>query len=88
MAYSGWFWLAAAFLLGAAETILPGFILLGFGIGAFLTGIALFLGLPHLLAWLLLVFAVSSALGWYLLRRFFALPGQRPRIWKKDINDN
>ena len=85
---SGWFWLVAAFVLGAAETILPGFILLGFGIGAFLTGVALFLGLIASPAALLLTFAVGSALGWYLLRRIFTQPGQKPKIWHKDINDN
>ncbi len=38
-----WVWVVAGFLLGILEVFTPGFIFLGFAVGAILTG--------HLLAW-------------------------------------
>ena len=89
MIASGWVWLIAAFVLAIAETVLPGFILLGFAIGAAITAVALFLGLlGGSIGWILLVFAVGSAIGWVALRKLFTLPGQKPKIWRRDINEN
>lgn len=85
-----WIWLVAGLVLGIAETILPGFILLGFAIGAVLTGALLWLGVLATapVAVVLLVFAVGSAAGWFLLKRLFTRPDQGPKIWRRDINDN
>lgn len=86
---SGWFWLVLGVGLGIAETILPGFILLGFGLGAVLTGLLLFLGaIGPSLPVVVLVWAVGSALGWLVLKRVFTRKEHRPKIWRKDINDN
>ena len=38
-----WIWMAAALALGILEIVLPGFIFLGFAIGAAITGILLIL---------------------------------------------
>lgn len=88
MLASGWTWLIAAFVLAIAETLLPGFILLGFALGAIVTGLLLFTGLLSGLAWTLLVFAIASGIGWLVLRKVFMRPDQRPKIWTRDINDN
>lgn len=88
MLLSGWFWLISAIVLAIAETILPGFILLGFSLGALVTGLVLFTGLVISLPWVLLLFAIASGIGWLVLRKIFMRPEQRPKIWRRDINDN
>jgi membrane protein implicated in regulation of membrane protease activity len=85
-----WIWIVAGLALGIAETLLPGFILLGFAIGAVLTGALLWLGVlaQASAAVVVLVFAVGSALGWLILKRLFTRPGQGPKIWRRDINED
>ena len=82
-----WVWLAAALALGILEVLAPGFIFLGFAIGAALVGVLLLSpfapGLPALLA----IFAVLSLLAWLVLRRFFRAPGGDARRIETDIND-
>jgi len=83
-----WIWMAGALGLAILEVVLPGFIFLGFAIGAF--GVSLILlttffnpGLP-LLA---LIFAGLSLIAWLLLRRFFAMPKGQVKTFEGDIND-
>jgi membrane protein implicated in regulation of membrane protease activity len=85
-----WAWLAAGLLLAIAETILPGFILLGFAIGAVITGLCVWGGLLASagLPALLLVFALASLAAWLALKQAFGIRGQKPKIWDRDINDN
>ena len=65
-----WVWIVAGFALGVLEVLVPGFIFLGFSIGAVVTGILVGLGLaPAGLAALILIFAVVSLVAWFLLRR-------------------
>lgn len=83
-----WIWLAAALALGILETVLPGFIFLGFAIGAAITGILLVIpGVAPSLPILLLIFAVLSLVAWLVLRRIFALPHGQVKTFKHDIND-
>ena len=83
-----WVWIALALLLGLAEVLLPGFIFLGFAVGAFvMAGIVVIfpsLGVPALLA----VFAIMSLLAWVGLRRAFRHQSSGARIVTRDINDN
>lgn len=83
-----WVWMAAALGLAILETLLPGFIFLGFAVGA--VGVSLILltgvfspGLP-LLA---LIFAGLSLITWLLMRRFFAMPKGQVKTFTGDIND-
>ena len=83
-----WVWMAGALALAIAEVLLPGFIFLGFAIGAFAVSLILLntglgLGLPFLL----LIFAGFSLIAWLLLRRFFAMPKGQVKRFKGDIND-
>lgn len=55
-----WHWLALGILLIAAETLLPGFILMWFGVGAIVTGVALWLTPEMTWHWQLLIFALIS----------------------------
>ena len=83
-----WAWIAAALVLAIAETLLPGFIFLGFAAGAAVVGILLLIvgpvfGLPMLA----LLFAVFSLLAWLIMRRVFTAPRGQRKIIEHDIND-
>jgi membrane protein implicated in regulation of membrane protease activity len=83
-----WVWLAGALVLGILEMLAPGFVFLGFAIGAALVGLAL-LGPLSLLspAPLLLIFALLSLAAWLLLRKFFSLPKGNRKTFDHDINE-
>lgn len=84
-----WIWVVAGFALGVLEVIVPGFIFLGFAIGAVLVGAGLGLGvLGGNLAVLLLVFAVASLIAWIALRRTLGVRAGQVKLWDRDINDN
>jgi membrane protein implicated in regulation of membrane protease activity len=83
-----WVWVAGGFLLGVLEVAVPGFIFLGFAIGAVLTGLLVALDVSHALAPLIFGWAVLSGLSWLALRLVFGgRPGQ-VKLWDRDINDN
>ncbi|MDX1782448.1 MAG: hypothetical protein R3256_14190 [Thalassovita sp.] len=69
------------------EVVLPGFLFLGFAIGAALVGLLLAVtgagwGLPPLLA----IFAALSLIAWAVLRRSFRLREGQVRYIKDDVN--
>lgn len=88
-----WVWLAGGLVLAILEMLAPGFILLGFAIGAGVVGV-LFL-LPGVISTLmagslpltLVIFALLSGISWYLLRRLVGVRKGQVKIWKDDIND-
>jgi inner membrane protein len=83
-----WVWIVAGFALGVLEVLVPGFIFLGFSIGAVVTGILVGLGLaPASLAALILIFAVVSLVAWFVLRRTMGVREGQVKVWDKDIND-
>ncbi|MGB3407407.1 MAG: hypothetical protein WBA67_07920 [Jannaschia sp.] len=91
-----WVWMLTGLVLMVLEMIVPGFILLGFGIGAGLVGLGLLTGLlggmtalagSYAFALLMILFAVLSLLAWLGLRAVFGPPGARPTTFDKDIND-
>ena len=83
-----WVWVVAGFAIGVVEVLIPGFIFVGFAIGAVLTGFLIGLGvLGGNLAVTIFVFAIISLVAWLGTRR---LVGTRPgqvKIWTRDIND-
>jgi inner membrane protein len=84
-----WVWMSAALVLATAEVILPGFIFLGFAMGAFVMGALLLIGLTGLSMPITLVVFALLSLGSYLgLRYFFGLKIGQVTIWDRDINDN
>ncbi len=84
-----WVWMVAGAVLAILEVLIPGFILLGFAIGAGITGVLLWLGvLGGSLALLLLVFGVSSLIAWLALRSLVGVRHGQVKIWDRDINDN
>jgi len=83
-----WVWCAAALALGILEVLVPGFVFLGFAIGAAVTGLLLLAtGAAWGLPLLLLIFAGISLAAWLLLKRFFALPKGQVKKFNHDIND-
>jgi membrane protein implicated in regulation of membrane protease activity len=84
-----WIWIVAGFLIGGLEIVVPGYIFLGFAIGAVATGI--FLGVGILSggpAFLLLTFALCSLVAWFALRRTMGVRAGQVKVWDRDINDN
>jgi len=85
----GWAWLSAALLLATLEVLVPGYVFLGFAIGALAVGLILTVQIPlGGLALILVVFAVLSLLAYLGLRRIFGLKTGSVKIWDRDINDN
>ena len=83
-----WVWVVAGFALGVVEVLLPGFIFLGFAIGAVVTGVLVGIGaLGSNVAALVLVFALASLAAWFALRKAFGAQGGDAKLWDKDIND-
>ncbi len=83
-----WLWAAAALLLAIIEVLAPGFVFLGFAIGA--AAVALILlntGMSVSLPMMLLIFAALSLVAWLLMRRFFARPQGQVKTFDHDIND-
>jgi membrane protein implicated in regulation of membrane protease activity len=88
LADTWWTWIVLGFALGVLEILAPGYIFLGFAIGAVLTGILVGTGLaPAGLTFLILVFAVLSVVAWLVLRRTMGVREGQVKIWDRDIND-
>lgn len=84
-----WVWVVVGVTLAVAEVMLPGFILLGFAIGAALVGLLLLIGvLGGNLFVLILIFAIASLVSWIALRRLVGIRKGQVKIWDRDINEN
>lgn len=83
-----WAWVILGFLLGILEVVVPGFIFLGFAVGAILTGIIVGLGMPAGSTALLLIFAITSVVSWIALRRLVGVRQGQVKVWDRDINDS
>jgi membrane protein implicated in regulation of membrane protease activity len=80
--------MVAGFALGVLEVLAPGFIFLGFAIGAVATGLLVAIGITASFPLLLLVFAVLSFVAWLILKRFFGRVEGQVKLWDRDVNDN
>lgn len=83
-----WLWIAGGFAIGIVEVLAPGYIFLGFAIGAVLVGLVLWsgllaIGLPVQIA----LFAAVSVLAWLGLRRVFPYSRGSVKRWTRDINE-
>jgi membrane protein implicated in regulation of membrane protease activity len=89
LAGTWWAWVVLGFALGVLEVLAPGYIFVGFAIGAVLTGILVGVGLaPSGFAVLLAVFAVLSVISWLAMRRIMGVRKGQVKLWDRDINDN
>ncbi len=82
-----WAWVVFGVALAVLEVLVPGFIFLGFAVGAVLVGVLVGLGLlggsGPVLA---LVFAVLSLGAWIVRRRVVGVKEGQVKVWDKDIN--
>lgn len=84
-----WAWIVLGFALGVLEVLVPGYIFLGFAIGAVVTGVLVGIGVaPAGVAALVLIFALASLVAWLALRRSVGVRKGQVKVWDKDINDN
>jgi inner membrane protein len=83
-----WVWIVMGFALGVLEVLAPGFIFLGFAIGAVATGLLVAIGISGSLPMLLLIFALLSFVAWLGLRRVFGRLNRQVKLWDRDVNDN
>lgn len=83
-----WAWIVLGVALAVLEVMIPGFIFLGFAIGAAVTGVLMALGLfAGNVALTVLVFAVLSVASFLVLRRVVGVTKSQRKVWTKDIND-
>lgn len=83
-----WVWFSAALVLATAEVLVPGYVFLGFALGAFAVGLVLTVITVGGLAITLVIFAVFSLVAYLAMRRMFGLKTGSVKIWDRDINDN
>lgn len=82
-----WAWVILGFALGVLEVLAPGFIFLGFAIGAVVTGVLVGFGVSASLPALILIFAVVSVVAWLVLRQVVGVREGQVKVWDRDIND-
>lgn len=83
-----WVWLAVAIALGVVEVLLPGFIFLGFALGALVMAAIVGLVTPAIgVAPAMALFAGLSLLAWIALRLAFRRQSSGARRVMHDIND-
>ena len=89
-----WVWIVFALGLAFLEVLVPGYIFLGFALGAAVTGVSFAIG-GALGGWLagslpitLLYFAVWSLIAWLVLRRTMGIRKGQIKIWERDINED
>lgn len=83
-----WVWMSGALILATLEVLIPGYIFLGFAIGAGAMGLLMLFGLSAGgLALTLVVFAVFSLISYLAMRKYFGLKTGQVKIWDTDVND-
>lgn len=84
-----WIWICFGIGLAILEILVPGYIFLGFAIGAAITGALMLFGLSGLSFQATLVVFAALSLGAYLaLRQFLKGSHSNAKIIDRDINDN
>ena len=89
MLLSVWYvWAIAGVALAALEVIIPGFIFLGFAIGAIVTGLLVLIGVFSANVPLtVLAFALLSLAAFFAVRKVVGVTKHQKKIWTKDIKD-
>ncbi|WP_298836221.1 hypothetical protein [uncultured Roseobacter sp.] len=83
-----WLWIAVAIVLAIIEVFAPGFIFLGFAIGALITAGFVGFGFIPSAAMLMAVFAGVSLLAWIGLRLAFRSQSSGAKVITRDINED
>jgi membrane protein implicated in regulation of membrane protease activity len=80
--------MSGALILATLEVLIPGYIFLGFAIGAGVMGLLILLGVSATgLALTLVIFAILSLISYLAMRKYFGLKTGQVKIWDTDVND-
>jgi len=80
--------MSAAVVLATLEVLVPGYIFLGFALGAAVMGLLILVGISAKgLALTLVIFAILSLASYLVMRKVFGLRTGQVKIWDTDIND-
>jgi len=83
-----WVWMSGALVLATLEVLIPGYVFLGFAIGAAVMGVLILLGISASgFAFTLVIFAALSLAAYIGMRKVFGLQSGQVKIWDTDIND-
>jgi membrane protein implicated in regulation of membrane protease activity len=83
-----WVWMSGALILATLEVLIPGYIFLGFALGAAMMGLLILIGVSATgLALTLVIFAVLSLISYLVMRKVFGLRTGQVKIWDTDVND-
>ena len=83
-----WVWMSGALILATLEVLIPGYIFLGFAIGAGVMGLLILLGVSATgQALTLVIFAVLSLISYLAMRKYFGLKTGQVKLWDTDINE-
>ena len=83
-----WVWMSGALILATLEVLIPGYIFLGFAIGAGVMGLLILLGVSATgFALTLVIFAVLSLISYLAMRKVFGLKKGQVKVWETDVND-
>jgi len=89
-----WIWMSGAVVLGILEVIVPGYVFVGFGVGAAVTGLVFLVGGP-LAAWLMtswsmtaLFFSIVSLVAWIAVRLVLGVRKGQITTFDRDINED
>ncbi len=83
-----WVWMSGALILATLEVLIPGYIFLGFALGAAMMGLLILFGVSATgLALTLVIFSVLSLISYLVMRKVFGLRSGQVKIWDTDIND-
>ena len=82
-----WAWIGGAIALVILEILAPGYIFLGFAIGATAVGVLLALGASLSLPILLVIFGAVSLASWLVLSMAFGVRKGQTKTWDTDINE-
>ena len=83
-----WAWVAAGLVLAILELFMPGFIFVGFAVGAVAVGLLVAFGVVLPLGWLLVIFAVISVLAWVGFRAALGTREGQTKTFDRDINED
>ena len=83
-----WMWVAGGVAIGVLELLAPGYIFLGFALGALATGALVGLGVLVSLPLTMAVFGALSLAAWAGLRAVLGRRAGDVKVITRDINDN
>jgi membrane protein implicated in regulation of membrane protease activity len=80
--------MSGALILATLEVLIPGYIFLGFAIGAGMMGLLILFGISASgFALTLVLFSILSLISYLVMRKYFALKTGQVKIWETDVND-